>query len=131
LVYDTDTPTTIFTLTTDYTVDSQSGRIKVVEGGAIDTGNANITVRYHRAAATYTQIASFANTTITGFLRFVSDNPVGSNKEVKIWSVDLTPSGDWGLISDDWQTMEYTFEILKDETNHPTSPYMDILEVTD
>jgi len=123
LVYDTDTPTTIYTLNDDYKIDSSTGRIYIVEGGAIDTADANITIRYHRAAVTYQTLNMFEETQIEGKLRFVSDNPVGANKELVIWRADLAPSGDLSWIGDDWQMMEFTYEILKDETNHPTEPY--------
>ena len=126
LVYDTATPATVHTLTTDYLVDSTSGRVKIVDGGGITAGD-NITVKFHRAAETYTSIKAFQETDIEGKLRFVSDNPVGNNQEVIIWRANITPSGEVGLISDEWQTLGFEGEILKDETGHPGEEYLRII----
>lgn len=84
-------------------------------------------VDYTSAALTYTNIAAFANTQIQGKLRFVSDNPAGQQQELEVWSVSLVPAGDTALIGDDWSTLGFTGEILKDETNHADSPYMNII----
>jgi hypothetical protein len=84
-------------------------------------------VTYGYAALTYTNIAAFANTQIIGKLRFVSDNPAGNQQELEAWSVSLVPSGDTAMIGDDWSTLGFTGEILKDETNHPLTPYMNII----
>jgi hypothetical protein len=31
------------------------------------------------------------------------------------------------MIGDDWSTLGFVGEILKDEVGHPTSPYMDFI----
>ena len=62
-----------------------------------------------------------------GRVRFVSDNPAGNNLELEIWRVSLAPEGDTGLISNEWGTISFTGEVLKDETNHPDNPYMEII----
>ena len=69
----------------------------------------------------------FANTQVVGKLRFVSDNPAGLQQELVVWSVSLTPSGDTAMIGDDWSTLGFVGEILKDEANHPLSPYANII----
>jgi len=122
-VHDTATPTTMYAVDTDYTVDSATGRIFIVAGGGIETAGLSITVYFGVAAASYTTINAFEETSIEGRVRFVPDNPVGNNMELLFWRVDLTPAGEVGMIADEWQVLEFTGEILKDETNHPTSPY--------
>jgi hypothetical protein len=62
-------------------------------------------------------------------LRFVSDNPAGTQQELEIWRVSLSPDGDTALIGADWGVLGFTGEILKDETGHPSSPYMNITMV--
>ena len=92
----------------------------MVEGQAIF-------VDYTSAAVEYTKVKAFAETQVEGMLRFVSDNPAGNQQELEIWRCSLTPSGDTAMIGDDWSTLGFTGEILKDETGHPDSPYMNII----
>lgn len=72
-------------------------------------------------------IAAFTKTQIEGQLTFTSDNPAGNQQKVTIWKVSLAPDGDVSFISDDWGTLSFTGEILKDSEGHPGSPYMDIV----
>jgi len=92
---------------------------------AITAGD-ELHVTYGFLDATYTKIKAFNNTQVEGMLRFVSDNPAGGDQELDIWRCSLTPAGDTSFIGDDWSTLGFTGEILKDETGHPDSPYMDI-----
>jgi hypothetical protein len=120
----------------DYVIDTslkddKIGRIYLKtteEGGDIVEGD-NIVVSYSAAAVTYKKIAAFKNTQIEGFLRFVSDNPAGNQQELQIWRVSLTPSGDTAMIGEDWSTLGFTGEVLKDSTGHPDSPYFDIIDI--
>jgi len=57
----------------------------------------------------------------------VSDNPAGTQQELEIWRCSLTPTGDTAMIGDDWSTLGFVGEVLKDATNHPNSPYMNII----
>jgi len=125
-----DADTVTYVEGTDYKIDAtlsdeKIGRIKFLSGGTVTDGE-TVHVTYGYAALTYTMIKAFANTQVIGRLRFVSDNPAGNQQELEVWSVSLTPSGDTALIGDDWSTMEFAGEILKDETNHPQNPYMAI-----
>jgi len=115
---------------TDYEIsttlsDDDIGRIKFI--GSTITESDEIHITYGHAALTYTNIAAFANTQIIGKLRFVSDNPAGNQQELEAWSVSLVPAGDTAMIGDDWSTLQFNGEILKDETNHPLTPYMNII----
>lgn len=126
-----DADTVTYTAGTDYEIDitlsdDDIGRINVLEGGSI-TDEEVLHITYQYAGLTYTNISAFANTQVVGKLRFVSDNPAGNQQELMVWSVSLTPSGDTAMIGDDWSTLGFVGEILKDETNHPLSPYMDII----
>jgi len=111
--------------------DDKIGRILVHEDQtgcvAAITEDQELYVDFTSAALTYTNISAFANTQVIGKLRFVSDNPAGNQQELTVWSVSLTPSGDTAMIGDDWSTLGFVGEILKDETNHASSPYMDII----
>jgi hypothetical protein len=125
------TDTTTYVAGTDYEIDitlsdDKIGRIRIIEDGSITAGE-TLHVTYQYGALTYTNISAFANTQVVGKLRFVSDNPAGNQQELEVWSVSLVPSGDTAMIGDDWSTLGFTGEILKDETNHPLSPYMNII----
>lgn len=131
LLVQDDADTVTYVAGTDYEIDTtlsdnSIGRIKFLSGGTVTEGE-TVHVTYGHAALTYTNIAAFANTQITGSLRFVSDNPAGDQQELEIWSVSLAPAGDTAMIGDDWSTLGFTGEILKDETNHPLTPYMNII----
>ncbi len=125
------TDTTTYTADTDYEIDTtlsddKIGRIRVIETGSI-TASEVLHVTYQYDALSWTQVSAFANTQVIGKLRFVSDNPAGNQQELEVWSVSLIPAGDTALIGEDWSTLGFTGEILKDETNHPLTPYMNII----
>lgn len=126
-----ETDTTTYVAGTDYEIDTtlsddSIGRLRIIETGSISAGE-TLHVSYQYDDLSWTQIAGFANTQVIGKLRFVSDNPAGTQQELEVWSVSLVPAGDTALIGDDWSTLGFTGEILKDETNHPLSPYMNII----
>lgn len=124
------TDTTTYVAGTDYAVlaslrDDEIGRIYTYDTGSItDAEELHLTYMYR--AETYQRIKAFSETEITGMLRFVSDNPAGEQQEIVVHSVSLAPTGDTALIGEDWSTLGFTGEVLKDETNNPDSPYMDI-----
>jgi hypothetical protein len=106
--------------------DAQIGRIRILDTYTGVAGDM-VKVSYTAIETTYTLLKALAQTSIEGFMRFVSDNPVGNQQELQIWRVSLTPSGDTAMIGDDWSTLAFTGEILKDEAGHPTSPYFNII----
>jgi len=123
--------TTTYTAGTDYEVstdlsDDKIGRVNILPGGIIVEGE-SLKVTFGYSAASYQKIAAFKQTQVEGFLRFVSDNPAGTQQELQIWRVSLSPTGDTAMIGDGWSTIGFTGEILKDSANHPDSPYFDII----
>ena len=115
---------------TDYTIlssskDDKVGRIKVLDGGSI-TDKETLHITYGYLKYDYYEIQAFKNTQIVGRLRFVSDNAAGEDLEIEAWNVSLTSSGDTPFIGDDWSTLAFSVKVLKDETGHPDSPYMNI-----
>ena len=123
--------TTTYVNGTDYLIDTtlkddKIGRLYIPDGSTIPDGTV-VHVDYSFAAYTYREVRAFKETQVEGALRFVSDNPAGKQMEVAIWRVSLTPSGDTSMIGDDWSTIGFSGEILKDEAGHPNSPYMSII----
>lgn len=106
--------------------DLEIGRIRIMSTYTGVEGDA-IKVSYDAVETVYTKLKAISQNSIEGFMRFVSDNPVGNQQELQIWSVSLTPSGDTAMIGDDWSTLAFSGEILKDESGHPDSPYFEII----
>lgn len=124
-VEDTDAAGTFYTAGTDFTVDSETGRIFIVDGGAAE--DKNLTVTFGVAETTYNLIKGFVNSSVEGRLRFVSDNAAGKNRELMVWRASITPTGDNAQIGEDWSQMQFEVEVLKDATNHPDNPYLRII----
>lgn len=123
--FKTATPTVFLVPTVDYTLDSSTGRIMFKSTGSVVSGD-DVTVKFAALAYTYAKIEGIKNTQMEGIFRFVSDNPVGKNKHLIVWRLSLTPNGDTAFIGDDWSTLSFEGEVLKDQENHPESPYLDI-----
>lgn len=127
-VVDNETSPVTYTEGSDYTIDYDNGRIFIPYDSTI-TNAVTLTITYDAAAKEYVKLKALNQTEIEGRLRFMSDNPVGDNYDMQAWRVSLTPSGDLGLIGEDWMTLSFEAEVLKDETGHPDSPYMDIVKL--
>lgn len=63
-------------------------------------------------------------------LQFASSNPVGENRIWTFHRCKLTPNGEFGLISDEWATLDIAFTGLSDTANNPNSPFFDVAYVT-
>lgn len=107
--------------------DDKIGRILILPNAPNVSEGDSLDVDYTYGTVEYTVIKAFAQTQVEGRLRFVSDNPAGQQQELEIWRVSLTPSGDTAMIGDDWSTLGFSGEVLKDEANHPDSPYMQFI----
>jgi hypothetical protein len=107
--------TTTYVLGTDYNVDLVSGRLQILESGAIVAGN--IKVDYSKPVKTWNQVKTGTSVELAGALRVISDNASGSNRDFYMPSVKMKPSGDFPVITSDTQyvTMEFDVEILTPE----------------
>lgn len=126
-----DSGVTTYAAGTDYLIDTtvkddKLGRILILEGGSITEGS-TLHISYTYGTLEYKVVRAFKQTQVEGYLTFISDNPAGKQLEVHMWRVSLTPSGDTSFIGDDWSTLGFQGELLKDEAGHPNSPYMDII----
>lgn len=95
---------------TDYTLDAELGRVYFLDTGAVD-GVVTVGADYTPEANTRRRITTSASTSVEGALRFVSSNPKGKQKDVYMPYVTLTPSGDFALKGDDWQSMAFGVEV--------------------
>ena len=108
----------------DFSVDSVTGRILV--GNSTTLVGAGV-VYFANSESTYKKIKTLSNTALKGKIRFISDNPEGSEYSFQAWNCSLKPNGDTAFISDNWATVKFTCEILVDHVNHPDNPYMEII----
>lgn len=99
----------------NYQVDEVRGRI-YIEDDAPDIDDEDIQVTFNVAASTRERVVS-GSSSIYGQLRFVSENPLGANRDYFFPYVKLSPDGDYNLKGDEWQQMGFTFEILKKASN--------------
>lgn len=113
----------------DYEVDLALGRIYIEPDAAgIGALGKTAAIQYDVNAQSRTMVIGKANM-IYGSLRFISDNPVGKQKDYFFPKVSLTPDGDYALKGDDWQVMGFTFRAMK--LNSVTErAYIDIRDET-
>lgn len=119
------TKTTIYVGGTDYSTSAKMGRVTIPDTSTIPA-NTVVEVRYGAEATSYYTVKGYTQSANKGAFRFVSDNPQGTNFDITYHSVDLKPSGDMGMIGDDWMTLTFEGEVFKDEVNHPDSPFCDM-----
>lgn len=105
--------TTTYVAGTDYNVDLATGRVQIIDGGAIVAGK--VLFGYTPVAATFDSVKSGAKAELQGALRVVSDNATGANRDWYLPKVTLTPNGDLPLIAEgtDVVQMEFGLEVLK------------------
>lgn len=97
----------------NFEVDLAQGRIYIEPDAAgIGALGKSAAVQYDVNAQSRTTVIGKANM-IYGSLRFISDNPVGTQKDYFFPKVSLTPDGDYALKGDDWQVMGFTFRAMK------------------
>ena len=116
-------------LGTDYTVDLVRGRIYILPTGGVTAGEP-LTADYTFATWSYTAIAIATQGTIDGYLRYVSNNIKGTNYDGEWWHVSFIPSGQLGLIADDYGAFTIEGECIADAVNHPTSPIGNLIAVS-
>lgn len=106
---------TAFTVTADYTVDADLGRLYIVPGGAITSGT-DLDVDYAVAAKSWKRIKS-TGVQAQGALRVIADNAKGANKDYYFPKVNLSPTGEYVIKSDpespSYAEIELEVEVLK------------------
>lgn len=98
-------------LAADYSVDASGGLI-TFDGTGLDPTK-GVVVTFDAAGGTTTGTIIDANSTIYGSMRYVSDNPVGTNQNMMYPYVKLTPNGNYELKGDTWQALQFNVEVLK------------------
>jgi hypothetical protein len=122
---DDATPTPeVFDLNDDYTVDSTTGMIYIVPGGAIVDGE-GLLVDYAYGALDSRQILAATTTEIRAFVRLDGKN-LANQKKVSIICplAVLTPSGELDVAGKEFISFGLSGTLVTDSTNGYTSPFI-------
>lgn len=84
----------------------------------------------NEAAVGGPEVEIFSEGTVTGALRFTGTNDIGPKITVDLWNVSVTPDGDIDLISDEWNQMELTMDLLA-ATDGPNAGKFGVAKWTD
>lgn len=71
----------------------------------------------------------FSENSVSGWLKFVGENDVGPRVTVDLYNVSFNPSGDFELISDEFNAMEATADVLVSQ-NAPNVGKFGIIQFT-
>ena len=101
----------------DYTVNEALGLIRFnSSGGTAPTEGDTVRAYYALSAIADTEQRTRVVTSgesAKGALKFIQDNPEGSNRIYNFLNIVLTANGEMALIGDDWQTIPLSVRILK------------------
>lgn len=130
------TPVTL-ALNTDYTVDTEMGRIFILSTSAavataVTAGEGlDVTLAAYVSARGVDEVRALSKTTARVAIKFIAENPAddGSKTEFNFHAVTLKAEGDFGLISDEWTTMQFTGKAEKNTQASSTSPTLTIRKV--
>lgn len=115
----------VVTAAGNYELDLAQGRIYIEPDSTAFAGNKQMIIQCDIAAQNRNMVIGKTNQ-IYGALRYISDNPVGTNKNYYFPKVALRPDGDYALKGDDWNVMSFSFEAL--QLNNITQRlYIDVL----
>jgi hypothetical protein len=104
-------------------VDPIEGLIYIPTTGAVDD-TSSLVATYSTLAAEFDQVAPATEPQVLGKIRFVPDPTDGQQIGVEVWRVNLYPSGQMGMIADDYGNWTLDGAILDDTANNPTAPYL-------
>jgi hypothetical protein len=82
-----------------------------------------VTIDYKTLVATNNQVNGATQPYIKGKLTFDPDPTDGQKIALDIWQVNLNPTGQLGLIADDYGNWTLKGMILDSTATHPTAPY--------
>ena len=120
--------TPVYVVDDDYKVDAISGRIYIVEGGAITDGS-DIEVDFTYGTIALPTVRGMNQTSIKGYLRFIGDPARGPKYECEIWRASVRADGAIGFISDEYSSFTLTGDIESDAVNHPNEPHYRLIKV--
>jgi len=127
------TDVTTYVLDTDYKVDLELGRIFIIVGGAITDLDELLVSFTFATLNAKTEIRGLTTSKLEGALKFISRNAnkaTESEWEYNFHQVSLTADGDFGLISDEFATLNLKGSAEKNEVvGGSGSPYVTVIEL--
>ena len=116
---------------TDYTADLVMGRVFLLSTATnISAGEAlDVTLTADAApTASIDEVRALTQTSVTGALKFIAENPAASDHqtEFQFHQVSLKAEGDFGLISDEFSTMQFTAVAERNELADSLSPTLTV-----
>ena len=109
-------------LGTDYTADLVRGIIYIIPGSTLFAAGVQLTADYIYGSYTYNAVNVATQGTYEAYLRFEGNPIKGPTYEAEYWHVSFTPTGQLGLIADDFGNWTLEGEVIADPVNHPTQP---------
>lgn len=114
------------TVDVDYTLDAETGRIRILASGTIADGS-TVLIDYTPTAIVAGSGIAQANPlnagTVQGFVRFVGDPMTGPVIECELWKVVMSMDGNLSLIGDEFAEFRVKGTVLTDAGNHPNEPF--------
>ena len=104
-------PTPALVVGTDYNVDLVRGRV-LFEDTTNVKALTSVEFTFDIGASKRDRIMS-GSQPVEGCLRYLANNPKGTNFDYFMPWVKITPNGDYALKGDEWQTIPFSIEILK------------------
>jgi hypothetical protein len=116
---------TTFVLGTDYVVaDPVAGLIYIPVSSTL-VGATATTIGYSTIVGSQAHVSGGIVPFQLGKLSFIPDPTDGQAIGMDVWRVSLSPNGELGLISDEYQNWTLEGDVLDDTANHPNAPYYD------
>ncbi len=115
----------------DYILDKtqlRGGIITIPDNSNIPDGQ-KVRVSYKVSEAKYPKIMGGTAKKIEGDLLFLGDPSHGRPYNLEVWHVSIVPTGDIGLITEEWGTFTLEMTVLSDRENHPEEPFFKLINV--
>lgn len=118
--------TDILVVDEDYIVYSEFGLVKLVEGGAVQSGD-DVEIEFNRPALVIDQVRIARNSAPICHLLYIADDANqdadGARDRLEIWRVSVAPEGELNVISDEFGSFQLSMGVLSDAANHPNDPF--------
>ncbi|WP_150523851.1 hypothetical protein [Roseibium sediminis] len=111
LVVKNEAGTTTYAAGTDYLFTPSTALLTFLDEGSINDGD-NVELSYDVNSHNYESITS-GSEPIQGALKFITYNPVGKKFDWLFPYVKVHPNGDLNLKGDEWQTLPFSFDVLR------------------
>lgn len=120
-----------YVLGTDYEADLVMGRIFPLSTGAIGASD-TLDVSFDKPALSIAEVRGLSVTSLVGAVKFVSENANdgSAQREYQFHSVSLRAEGDFGLLGDEFATLNLKGKCGQNATAYPSSPTCTVRDVS-